>query len=135
MISVQQQCEHHHKKILGIESFRLSGHTFSFRQNWFRIQSFLSLVKFVFGQQNPNTHTQPKPLYFSISCLDISPNEFTPIVLIWRALASVINDVDKRLKAELDSCRLHKKENSSAVYLRLAVYKKTINLRNSHATS
>ena len=28
--SVQQQCEHHHQKVL-IESFHLSGHTFMFR--------------------------------------------------------------------------------------------------------
>ena len=29
MNSVQQQCEHHHQKVL-IESFHLSGHTFRF---------------------------------------------------------------------------------------------------------
>ena len=40
MNCVQQQCEHHHRKVL-IESFRLSGHTFRFRWTVQELDIFL----------------------------------------------------------------------------------------------
>ena len=40
MNSVQQQCEHHHYKVL-IESFHLSGHTFMFRWTVQDLEVFL----------------------------------------------------------------------------------------------
>ena len=51
MNSVEQQCEPHHWKV-PIESFHMSGHTFSFR--WM-VRSFLGLVKFTFGSEKVNS--------------------------------------------------------------------------------
>ena len=57
MNSVQQQCEHHHQKVL-IESFHLSGHTFWFSLDSSGFRSFLGLVKFIFGSGRVNSEDQ-----------------------------------------------------------------------------
>ena len=73
MISVPQQHEHHHQKVL-IKSFHLSGHTFRFcwtiyRKSGFR--SFLGLVKFAFGSERVNLKSLQKELYTFYSLLFI----------------------------------------------------------------
>ena len=48
MNSVQQQCEHHHQKVL-TESFHLNGHTFRFTIR--DLSVFVVFVKFTFGSE------------------------------------------------------------------------------------
>ena len=72
MNSVQQQCEHHHKKVL-IKSFHLSGHTFRFCWTVQDFEVFLVYSKIHLMQRTSTTLMQYVMTFF-YHCPNLSTN-------------------------------------------------------------